>query len=272
MRACHTVILLPDGTRAGTWTPNCWVRVRCVAITPHELICDKLLPFSSHDESAYPIRTHSFHSLSAALPTQAGRICSDLLAPCTGFEPASRFRPNAFKTPSSPPGHTAYVELLIGVEPMTSSLPWMRSTYWTIEAFSFAKTKKNKADILPLNYFLLRELSDSNWHHPLPHYKEASVQMILGAETRVELVIFGLWTRYGYPIPPLCYVVEPDTGLEPATTGLRYQCSAIELIRHGQFSIIPTKNLKIFCTVLLMLIRHRHRLWVLFLQFELTGF
>ena len=142
MRACHTVILLPDGTRAGTWTPNCWVRVRCVAITPHELICDKLLPFPSHDESAYPIRTHSFHSLSAALPTQAGRICSDLLAPCTGFEPASRFRPNAFKTPSSPPGHTAYVELLIGVEPMTSSLPWMRSTYWTIEAFSFAKTKK----------------------------------------------------------------------------------------------------------------------------------
>lgn len=29
------------------------------------------------------------------------------LAPCTGFEPANRFRSNAFKAPSSPPGHTA---------------------------------------------------------------------------------------------------------------------------------------------------------------------
>lgn len=27
----------------------------------------------------------------------------------TGFEPASRYRPNAFKAPSSPPGHAAYL-------------------------------------------------------------------------------------------------------------------------------------------------------------------
>lgn len=36
---------------------------------------------------------------------------SSVLAPCTGFEPANRFRPNAFKAPSSPPGHTAYWSL-----------------------------------------------------------------------------------------------------------------------------------------------------------------
>ena len=35
------------------------------------------------------------------------------MAPHTGFEPASPFRPTVFKTASSPPGHTAQLFIIL---------------------------------------------------------------------------------------------------------------------------------------------------------------
>ena len=39
------------------------------------------------------------------------------MAPPTGFEPASPFRPTAFKVAPSPPGQTAYKLETVGFEP-----------------------------------------------------------------------------------------------------------------------------------------------------------
>ena len=44
------------------------------------------------------------------------------MAPCIGFEPTSPFRPTVFKTAPSPPGHTALMEQMTGIEP--ASPPW----------------------------------------------------------------------------------------------------------------------------------------------------